>query len=260
MKAFWILLTLVLLALLRTKRTVAILLTNELVCLYLCYCLAWPKSFCHGNAVVNPLQWKPRSWQFGHEDIWSIKLFSRIYSNKRSVQATGVVFCVVVACFIYLLGKFGCDGVIFVGVIIKNTLLVKVNDHTYIHYPVTLRSTQFLMSPENFGTTIIPAHQGVSSLLPGPSLSGNKIAGAALRVNSQAQALDLPNAVPQFYYWKGRGLVPGYQGVSCSTFEITPCGSICSSSSLTLSRIGKGTCIGMKMANSLASGSHTVHA
>ena len=47
-------------------------------------------------------------------------MFNRTYSNKRSVQATGMVLCVVVAYFItYFMGKFGSDGVIFVRVIIK---------------------------------------------------------------------------------------------------------------------------------------------
>ena len=50
-----------------------------------------------------------------------------------------MVFCVVVACFItYLSGKFGCDGVIFVGVIVKNIMLVKIAGHAHTHYPVTL--------------------------------------------------------------------------------------------------------------------------
>ena len=52
-------------------------------------------------------------------EIFVNKLFNRTYSNERSVQVAGV-FCVVAACFItYLLGKFGCDGMIFVEVIVK---------------------------------------------------------------------------------------------------------------------------------------------
>ena len=71
-----------------------------------------------------------------------IKMFNRTYSNERSVQVTGMVFCVVVACFItYLSGKFGCDGVIFVGVIVKNIMLVKIAGHAHTHYPVTLISS-----------------------------------------------------------------------------------------------------------------------
>ena len=66
-------------------------------------------------------------------------MFNRTYSNERSVQATGMVFCVVVDGFItYLLGKFGCDGVISVGVIVKNIMLVKTAGHAHTHYPVTL--------------------------------------------------------------------------------------------------------------------------
>ena len=65
-------------------------------------------------------------------------MLNRTYSNERSVQATGIVLCEIVAYFItYLLGKFGCDEVIFVGVI-KNIMLVKVAGHAHIHCHVTL--------------------------------------------------------------------------------------------------------------------------
>ena len=37
------------------------------------------------------------------------------------------------------MGKFGCDGVIFVGVIVKNIMLVKIAGHAHTHYPVTLK-------------------------------------------------------------------------------------------------------------------------
>ena len=58
-------------------------------------------------------------------------MFDRTHLNKRSIN----VFLVIVACFItYLLGKLGCDRVIFVRV----NMLVKVASYAFIHYPITL--------------------------------------------------------------------------------------------------------------------------
>ena len=100
MEAFWILLTL------------ALSVSSQ-------------KSFRHalGNAVVKSTAVKTKILK-----IWSWrylvnKLFNRTYSNERSVQATDMFVCVVVACFITnFLGKLGGDGVIFMEVIIKKTL------------------------------------------------------------------------------------------------------------------------------------------
>ena len=61
-------------------------------------------------------------------------MFNRT-SNERSVQATGIVLCVIE--LVSLPTCWTSDGVIFMGVII-NIRLVKVAGHAHIHYPATL--------------------------------------------------------------------------------------------------------------------------
>ena len=98
--------------------------------LKLLYCIHFAYKWAHSsvslllfslaiNASVMPsvISLKVHSCENHHGDVWLIKVFDRTYSNKRSVQAAGLVLCVIVACFI--VGMFGCDEVIFVGVIIK---------------------------------------------------------------------------------------------------------------------------------------------
>ena len=74
------------------------------------------------------------------------------------MQAAGMVFCVVVACFItYLLGKFGCDRVIFVGVIVKNIMLVKIAGHAHTHYSVSLNCSAKILSAHSFAKGYLDA-------------------------------------------------------------------------------------------------------
>ena len=80
-------------ALCRTERTVAILLTNELVCLYHCllFSLATKASVTPLVMLLHVVQCKAIAEKTKILEVWSLrylvnKMFNRAYSNKRSVH------------------------------------------------------------------------------------------------------------------------------------------------------------------------------